>query len=361
MAGISCVDCVAPALALMRRRLFEPFRFDYWSRLAVLGILAGELSSSGHYGRGRHGTHGIAPSFPHTNPQPNAHDIPDVIPHLNPHSNASAWIGQHWHILLGAIGAAIVVSLLFLYIGSVLRFVLYEAVLRDRAQIREGWVRWSDAGLEYFAFRLMVMVPYGFVAIYFVGVPLWRVFAAGGGGQELFATYVRLAGGVALVGFLGPIVGVVMVMTKDFVVPQMMFEGISCAEGWRRLWHQVKAEPGSFAAYILLKIVLVIPAYIMFAIALVILAIPAALVIATAVVVIKMTGLGHVAAFPAIIPAILLGVIAGVPGIIYVVGFVGAPISVFFPAYSIYYFASRYRPLYDEVYGAPAGTQELPR
>jgi len=349
MAGMSCADCVAPAFSLMRKRLFQPFRFDYWSRIAVLGILAGELSSSGHYGRGRHAAHqsSIPGSFPHS--------IPDAI-----HPNASAWIAQHWQIILAAIGAAILISLLFLYIGSVLRFVLYEAVLRDRAHIREGWARWSDAGLEYFSFRIMVVVPYGFIAIYFVGVPLWRVIKSGGGGPELFATIAQLVGAVALVGILGLIVAVVMVMTKDFVVPQMMFEGISCTEGWGRLWPQVKGDPGSFAAYILLKIVLAIAALILFVMALVIslviLAIPVALAIAAAVVVVKMTGLGHAAA----IPAILLGVIVGVPGMIYWVGFVGAPISVFFPVYSIYYFASRYRPLYDEVYPPAAGTQGLP-
>jgi hypothetical protein len=335
MMGISSFDCVAPAFSLMRKRLFQPFRFDYWARIAVLGILTGELSSGGNGGRGGHSnaTNRIPPSFPRL--------------------NAEAWIAQHWHFILIAIGAVVLLGLLFLYIGSVLRFVLYEAVLRDRAHIREGFTRWSDPGLEYFSFRLMVMVPYAFVAIYFIGLPLWRVIKSGGGGPELFAMIAQLAGAALLITFLGIVVAVVMIMTKDFVIPQMMFEGLSCTEGWRRLWLRVGAEPGSFAAYILLKMVMAIAALITFAIALVIslvmLAIPVGLAIAAAVVVIRTTGIGHLAA----IPAILLAVIVGVPGIIFFVGFVGAPITVFFPAYSIYYFASRYRPLYDELYLPP--------
>jgi hypothetical protein len=105
----------------------------------------------------------------------------------------------------------------------------------------------------------------------------------------------------------------------------MMLEGISCTEGWRRLWLNVKAEPGSFAVYILLKIVLSIAAFITFAIALVIslviLAIPVALAIAAAVGVIRMTGTGPLVA----IPAIILAALVGVPGIIFVVGFMVLP------------------------------------
>lgn len=336
MAGISSVDCVAPAFSLMRKRLFQPFRFDYWARIAVLGILTGELSFSGSGGRGNTRT---------------TNRIPPSIPHFNP----SAWIAQHWHVILIAIGAVVLIGVLLLYISSVLRFVLYEAVLRDEAHIRQGFTRWSDLGLEYFSFRLMVVVPYAFIAIYFVGLPLLRVIKSGGGGPELFATIAQLVGAVLLVTFLGFLVAIVMVMTKDFVVPQMMFEGVSCTEGWSRLWLRVKDESGSFAVYILLKIVLSIAGFITFAIALVILlvilAIPLALAIAAAVMVVRTTGLGPLAA----IPAILLAVLVGVPGIIFFVGFVGAPITLFFPSYSIYYFASRYKPLYDELY-PPAST-----
>ena len=52
MAGISPADCVAPAFNLMQKRLFQPFRFGYWSRIAVLGVLTGELSTSGNGGGG---------------------------------------------------------------------------------------------------------------------------------------------------------------------------------------------------------------------------------------------------------------------------------------------------------------------
>ena len=54
--------------------------------------------------------------------------------------------------------------------------------------------------------------------------------------------------------------GVVHVMTKDFVVPQMALENLSAMEGWRRLWSRVESEKGGYAAYIGMKIVLAIGA-----------------------------------------------------------------------------------------------------
>ena len=251
------------------------------------------------------------------------------------------------------IGAIFVLAVLFFYIGSVLRFVLYEAVLRDKASIHEGFARWREQGLEYFSFRLMLVIPYVALAVYLIGLPLLKVLRAGGGGPEIVTAVAQLAGAVFFVLLLGVLLLIVMVLTKDFVVPQMMFERVTCTEGWGRLWTRIKAEPMNYVGYILLKIVLAIAAVIVFVILIVILAvivaIPAAIAIAVGVVAFKAAA-GHILA---IVIGVALASLIAVPLIIYCVGFAGAPITVFFPAYSIYFFASRYKPLYDELYRQP--------
>ena len=343
MPGISCVDCVGPAFSLMKTRLFQPFRFGFWSRIAVLGVLAGELSFNS--GGSKTGHSGGTTTY--------------RIPHSLPHGQASAWIAQHWHAILGVVGAAFLIGLLFFFISSVLRFVLYEAVLRDKARILEGFHRWSEQGFEYFLFRLTMVIPYVAIALYLVGWPLFKVLQSGGGGPEMFAAMAQLVGAALFVGLLGVLLATVMVLTKDFVVPQMIFEQVTCIEGWGRLWIRIRNEPGSFVGYILLKIALSIGALIAFAIAMVItmliLAIPVGVMIAAGVVVFKVVGGG----FLAIASTALLAVVIAAPLFIYCVGFVGAPISVFFPAYSIYYFASRYKPLYDELYPQAPPSQPL--
>ena len=334
MAGISPGDCVAPAFNLMQKRLFQPFRFGYWSRIAVLGVLTGELSTSGSGGGGQHSTAAYG------NPVPG-------------HGFDPTWIAQHWNLILGVIGAIFVLAILFFYIGSVLRFVLYEAVLRDKASIHDGFARWREQGLEYFSFRLMLVIPYVALAVYLVGLPLLKVLKAGGGGAEIVTAVAQLAGAVLFVSLLGVLLLVVMVLTKDFVVPQMMFERVTCTEGWGRLWTRIRSEPMNYVGYVLLKIVLAIAALMAFVILMVILAlivaIPAAIAIAAGVVVFKAAA----ANILVIVIGIALASVIAVPVIVYCVGFVGAPITVFFPAYSMHFFASRYKPLYEELYRQP--------
>ena len=163
----------------------------------------------------------------------------------------------------------------------------------------------------------------------------------------------QLAGAVLFVSLLGVLLLVVMVLTKDFVVPQMMFERVTCTEGWGRLWTRIRSEPMNYVGYVLLKIVLAIAALMAFVILMVILAlivaIPAAIAIAAGVVVFKAAA----ANILVIVIGIALASVIAVPVIVYCVGFVGAPITVFFPAYSMHFFASRYQPLYEELYRQP--------
>ncbi len=132
-------------------------------------------------------------------------------------------------------------------------------------------------------------------------------------------------------------------MTKDFVVPQMALEEISAIEGWRRLWPQIKAEKGGYAAYMGMKIVMAIGAAI-------ILGIVSAIVMLLFL--IPVGGLGAV--------AVIAGMAAGLTWnlytitlasgrgclvilfVLYVLSLISVPAVVFFLAYAIHFFASRY-------------------
>jgi hypothetical protein len=133
------------------------------------------------------------------------------------------------------------------------------------------------------------------------------------------------------------------VTTKDFVVPQMALEEIGAIEGWRRLLPRIKAEIGGYAAYIGMKIVMAIAAAI-------ILGIVSAIVMLLFL--IPIGGLGAVAVIGGMaagltwnLYTITIAVVAGsiaVFSLLYVISLVSVPAVVFFPAYSIYFFASRY-------------------
>jgi hypothetical protein len=151
------------------------------------------------------------------------------------------------------------------------------------------------------------------------------------------------------------VLAVVFVLTKDFVIPQMALENIGVMEGWRRLWWMIKSEKGGYAAYIGMKIVMAIGAGIIVAIATVILgliiAIPTALFSILAIVTGKTAGLtwnAYTVTLAVVVGCVLLA------GFLYVIALISVPVIVFFPAYSIYFFAARYPALSTALYPPPA-------
>jgi hypothetical protein len=154
----------------------------------------------------------------------------------------------------------------------------------------------------------------------------------------------------------------VHVMTKDFVVPQMALEPIGAVEGWRRLWMWVKGEKAGYGGYIGMKIVLAIGVGIVLGIV---------TVIVVLTLLIPIGGVGAVAAIAAIaaglkwtFSTIALAVVAGIIAfgiVMFAASFISVPSIVFFPAYSIYFFAPRYPPLAGLLWphSAPAVTSPV--
>jgi hypothetical protein len=157
------------------------------------------------------------------------------------------------------------------------------------------------------------------------------------------------------------VAAVVHVLTKDFVVPQMALEGIGAVEGWRRLWPMIQLEKGGYAIYVLMKIVLGIGAGIIVAVASVILVL---------VIAIPTAGLGIIAILAGktagltwnVFTITLLVVVACVllAAFLYLMALISVPVIVFFPAYSIYFFAARYNPLRLLLYPPSPPPQEPP-
>jgi hypothetical protein len=153
----------------------------------------------------------------------------------------------------------------------------------------------------------------------------------------------------------------IVVLTKDFVVPQMALEDVSIGDGWTRLWAMLKAEKISYLAYVGIKIVLailnaIVMGIIFIAVALVLL-IPLGLIALIAIFVGKAIGLTWNVVTIAI--AIIAGCIA-ILALIFGIITLSAPSVVFFPAYSIYFFAERYAPLHRLIYPPPPPEPTMP-
>jgi hypothetical protein len=335
---ISAIEAISPAIEHTRKQLLLPFRFWQWMRLAFVGLLAGELSSGGcnvpSLPRGGHGGAGQLPGWGSFDP--------------------ALFAGLIAILIL----SGFVLSIVFMYISSVMRFILFDSILARECHIRDGWNARQGPGWRYFVWKILYSLVILAVLFVLVGVPLIFAFAMGlfNNPKEHIAIFVLAGIAIFFLLFLFFVAtAVVYVLTKDFVVPQMALENIGAMEAWRRLWSMMKTEKTSYIGYIGMKIILAIGAGIILGIAGIILGLiillPAAGVIIGAVFAGKAAGLGWTAG------TITLLIVAGsllLAFFFFLSSLISVPAIVFFPAYSIYFFAGRYPALNALLYPAPA-------
>jgi len=336
---VSAVDCVQPALQHARQQLFTRFRWGQWSRLALVGILAAEL----HVGGCNFGNLGQFASRPRRSESeflPSS-SIPHGLLPFNP-AHISEHIAQFIGLIVVGIFAAIVLVIVFLYINSVFRFILFDSVLRRQCSIGEGWRKWRRAGGRFFLWQIVFQIAVWMFLLVLVGLPLALALAAGWTTDLRHHIGRLIVGVILLVGLIvvfALTAAVVQVLAKDFLVPIMALEDLDFADGWHRLLAMIGQEKGRYAVYLLLKLVLSIAATILFSI---IAIIPALFIFVPAAVAVIA---GHAAGMGWSVTTISLAIIFGTLALlllIYLIALVSVPATVFFPAYAMYFFASRY-------------------
>jgi len=339
---ISAVDAINPAFQHAKRQLFQPFRFGQWARLALVGLLAGELGSGG----------GCNANFnlPSTHRQGGTEQFLSLgWPKL---------FGDHPLMFASLIAALVVVGIglivLFTYIGSVMRFILFDSIVAKECHIRRGWARRRREGYLLFLWQITLLLLSLAAFVLVIGIPAAFVWSLGWFAHPGEHVLGLVVGGILLfLVFLLVVVcfAVVHVMTKDFVVPQMALENISAFEGWSRLWLWLQAEKGGYAAYIGMKIVLAIGAGIALTIVSLIVIVALLIPIGGAGALIWMSVKSAGAAWNLYTITLVVAAAAIVLAIfLFVISMLSVPVAVFFPAYSLYFLAARYPALADLVW-----------
>ncbi len=349
---LSAVDAIGPAFQHTKKQLIQPFRYGQWLRLAIVGVLAGELTSGG--GGPNFNLGGF--NFPQ---QPRNQLLGVALPPQL--ANNPALVAT---LILFLVIFGIVFFFGFMYVSSVMRFILFDSVIAKECHIRDGWMRRQSAGLRYFGWQLLVMAITLGTMVILIGIPAGFAFAVGWLKAPKEHMVPLILGGIVLffafVLFM-ILAALVHVMTKDFVVPQMALENIGAIEGWRRFWPRLTSEKGGFAGYIGMKIVMALGAGVVIGVAfgfiLLILLIPVGGLGAVAIISGKMAGLTWNAYT---ITLIVIAACFAIVLFVFLLGCLSVPATVFFPAYSIYFFASRYPALANVLY-PPAPVAYVPR
>nr|WP_241768373.1 hypothetical protein [Haloferax sp. ATB1] len=178
--------------------------------------------------------------------------------------------------VIALLAVAIVLVLLWSFVGSVMQFVLVDAVVTKDVRIRKPFRERFWLGVRLFAFQIGLFVA----VIAVIGLPIAAVFF----GMVAFTPAVALfAIPLVLLGFLLLfVVAVVMQLTTDFVVPTMMAEDRALLSSWGRVVPVFRAELSEFGLYVIVRFILGILASIGIGIAallaLLVVAIPFAIV-----------------------------------------------------------------------------------
>ena len=336
----SAVDAISPAFQHAKQQLFQPFNVAQWAKLALVGFFAGELSSGGGCN---------APNLMTSHPGRRHQLLSSGFPNLDPATLAL--------LMAALIIAGFVLWVAFVYISSVMRFILFDSVIAKRCEILKGWSRRKTEGFRYFLWQIAFSVVTMMGMMILIGIPLLIALAAGWlhNPQEHLAPLI-LGGLLAFFILMAFILLslIVHVFTKDFVIPQMALENIGAVEGWRRLLPRLSAEKGGYAIYVVMKVILSIAASVIFGIISLILIL---------IILVPVGGMGVVAVLGGkaaglhwdlyTITAAVVAACVVLAVLFYLLSLVSVPGIVFFPAYSIYFLASRYPLLASLLYPAP--------
>ena len=253
--SVSAVDCVGPAFQHTGTQLFSPFRFGQWSRLALVAVLAGEL----HVGSCNSGKLGQLASQRHSSGE---QFLAPAFPHLDP-----ARIAQFAGLIAAIVLLAIVLFFVFLYVNSVFRFILFESVLRKECSIGDGWQRWHRPGRRYFLWQLVLVISTAAFFALLIGIPI-AMMGWTSGMKDASGHLASMAGSIVLLVLFGLFCLLMLVavqtLARDFLVPIMALEDLDFADAWSRLLSLIRVEPWRYVGYLLLKLVMVIVAWIIF-------------------------------------------------------------------------------------------------
>jgi hypothetical protein len=325
---ISALQCVGPAFEHAEQQLFRPFRWAQWWRLAIVVFLAGELGGGGCSYNIPSGPSAPAPTGPASTP-------PDL----------SALAQYLWLIAL-AVVAVLLLIVVFLAIGSVFRFILYQAVVERRCAIGPAWRRWLPAGLRFFLWQLVLLVATLVLIGAAIGMPLWFAYQRGWfsepSGHVSDFLFMALAI-VPFVMFVALTASVLRVLANDFAVPVMAVEDVGVVDAWRRARQRVVTSRKEIAVYLLVKILLAIAAAIGFGIlgivAMILLVIVCGIPVLLVALGLAAAGVGWN------VFTIGLTAVAGIAFFVAVCGLmalIAVPRTVFFVAFSQHFVADRY-------------------
>lgn len=323
LSGVAAID---PAMQRAKSMLL-PFRFGKWLKMGFIGWLAGELASF---------SFGLqSPNFP---------NVPAHAAHGGSPNPADFHFEHLIPVIIAVVVVVFLIGLLFTFLFSRFRFVLFDVVINKEIVIGRGWRTYASQGYSYFAFWLLFGL-FSFACLgAIIGLPVLHAYQQGvfQNGPDNIGAILAFLGTVFLGLFLfGLLMYVLGTVAKDFLVPLMALDNLSVGQAWSVLLKMLRAQKGAFAGYLGMKFVLYIVAGLLMGIAIVIvvliLAIPIGVIAAVALGGARAAGSAFGLGIGIMLLVLVVGSLLTLLMLICI-----APFSTFFSSYALYFFGGRY-------------------
>jgi hypothetical protein len=246
----SPVDAARDAYQHARRDLL-PFRLETWLALGLVAFLD-QCGRAGGLGSPPVGSPEIGGRY---------------HPELPPVDRVGDWFTGHLALVMGIAAVAIALLLaltaLALWVNSRGVFIYMDDVARGRAEISRPWHEHAERASSYFVWSFGLAV--GLLAAMFglLGIGAVAVLSVMRGGllAGVFVSGVlALMVPVFVLLLLGGVVA--SIALRDFAAPLQWKTGFACGDALRLLLSLVRASPGPFVLYLLLKVAFAIAATI---------------------------------------------------------------------------------------------------
>ncbi|MFC5972322.1 hypothetical protein ACFPYI_13355 [Halomarina salina] len=306
--ALYALDDLDDAYAATRAFLF-PFDWGRWLRLALVTFFVASATGTPSSGFQFSGAGGGADSG--TNGEFSGAEFDAAMQEIAPFVPL---------IVVGVL-VALLLALAFLFVGSVMEFVLVQSLRAERVSVREFFGRYTGKGARLFGFRIALGLLGLLGAVLVFGLTVGPLLVDASPVIPLVALVVL----APLFVLFAVALAVVNGFTTVFVVPVMLLEDLTVLAAWRRLWPTIRAQWRQFAVYAVVIAVVLFALGIAASIAI---AIPVALgALAFAVLV----GIGFLAGGVTLATGVVVALLA-IPFVLFVfavVGLVQVPIQTY--------------------------------
>lgn len=235
---IAYVEPLKSAWERMASALFHPFDAAKWLAIGFTAFLAG-LGDSGNGGiQWRRGW--------------DRGDWDDVARFPG---RAWDWLNDNpgWFIAgLFLLAIIVAIAVVLLWVSSRGKFMFLDNVVRDRAKVAEPWREYARLGDSLFVWRLV----FGLIALAAVAIPVVFGLAAVDWFEGLRygrdMPVLTLVGLGLLVLLLALLIGFIVLLLNDFVVPIMYRDRLKAGQAWRRFLPLLGRRFPHFLLYALL-------------------------------------------------------------------------------------------------------------